>query len=105
VSREFKYGIEGLLLAIAFFVAVKILFFFISVSSQQQLEISAATTEIIGSSKSSTSFPEGKTLFSANCTSCHAVNKIILGPALAVLQIGCLIENYCMNGSKTTRKF
>jgi cytochrome c2 len=83
VSKEFKYGIEGLLLAIAFFIAIKILFFFISLSSQQQSETSVATTEIPRSSRSSTRFPEGKTLFSTNCTSCHAVNKIILGPALA----------------------
>jgi mono/diheme cytochrome c family protein len=83
VSKECKYGIEGLLMAIAFFIAIKILFFFSGITYQQQSETSIAPKENTITSQSSTKFPEGKALFSANCTSCHAVNKVILGPALA----------------------
>ena len=82
MSKEFKYGIEGLLMAIAFFIAIKILFFFVNVSSQQQTQASLIVTDH-NNTLASTKFSAGKTLFIQNCATCHSPNRILVGPALA----------------------
>jgi hypothetical protein len=63
VSKEFKYGIEGLLMAITFFIAMKILFFFAGTSSQQQSEAAVATTDNNIPSISSTNSLKAKHYF------------------------------------------
>lgn len=72
------------MIAIGFFVAVKILFFFILISPQkEEKEISIDIDYKTTSQPYTSTGPDGKALFSQNCASCHAVNKQLTGPALA----------------------
>lgn len=70
-------------MAIAFFIAIKVLFFFSSISFQPATEQSTGYVDNPVSSESISNSPDGKVLFSQNCASCHAVNKRLTGPALA----------------------
>jgi cytochrome c2 len=85
VNNEFKYGMQGLLMAIGFFVALKISLFIIQISPVPQMEneVGSPTTSV----ESIVSVnAEGKRLFSQNCASCHAIHKRLTGPALAGLE-------------------
>ena len=70
-------------MAIAFFIAIKILFFFSNISSQQQSETSIVTIDNNISSVISTKFSNGKALFIQNCATCHSLTRDLVGPALA----------------------
>lgn len=71
-------------MAIGFFVALKILFFFILISSQKEDKKTMADVNYAAPSQPYISKgPDGKTLFSQNCASCHALNRTLTGPALA----------------------
>ena len=83
MNNEFKYGMQGLFMAIAFFAFVKIVSFIISLTPQPQSEEVTTNIENPTPSQSSNYNSKGKVLFSQNCASCHAIHKQLTGPALA----------------------
>jgi cytochrome c2 len=81
VNNEFKYGMQGLLIAIAFFVVLQVGSFLLIFSQELQQENdlppgcgTVSATEIKN--------VKGRQLFSQNCASCHAIQKQLTGPAL-----------------------
>ncbi|CAN5384704.1 hypothetical protein BH10BAC2_BH10BAC2_49340 [soil metagenome] len=72
MSNEFKYGIQGLLMAVAFFAAFKIAFFIIGFAEPKQKEKSIFSVD---NSVPVISINEnGKALFSENCAACHSLH-------------------------------
>jgi mono/diheme cytochrome c family protein len=85
MNNEFKYGMQGLVMAIGFFAALKISLIIIQISPvpQKEKEADSPTTSV----ESTVSVnAEGKRLFSQNCASCHAIHKQLTGPALAGIE-------------------
>ena len=73
MNNEFKYGIQGLLMAVAFFVVLKFSFFIIDITEPKQEEKSIFSAD--NSDPVITINENGKSLFRENCAACHSLHR------------------------------
>jgi mono/diheme cytochrome c family protein len=77
-SSDFKQIISSITLIVAFFIVSAT-----TTIAQTTASDSSATAPATGAAAPSGDATAGEALFKANCVSCHALNKRVLGPALA----------------------
>ena len=77
-SSDFKQIISSITLIVAFFIVSAT-----TAIAQTAAPDSSATAPATGAAAPSGDAAAGEALFKANCISCHALNKRVLGPALA----------------------
>lgn len=85
VNKEVQYGIQGLCMAIAFFLVIKLFAFFAErdfIVKEKESSFFCGTVINLSTYRISASGIDGKALFSQNCASCHALHKDLTGPAL-----------------------
>jgi mono/diheme cytochrome c family protein len=84
VSSPLKFIFEALFILLILFISIKVLQFLYTAQSSKNTASSLADIEEHQSN--STRNTAGRTLFTQNCASCHALNKIIIGPPLAGIE-------------------
>ncbi|HRI21524.1 MAG TPA: cytochrome c [Panacibacter sp.] len=84
MNTNLKYAVNGVLLAALFFISLKLISFLMSMNDPEAkkantpIDISTLKSAILSDPR----FEKGKQLFSANCSSCHALVHVD-GPSLA----------------------
>ena len=81
MNNELKYVVHGCLLVIVFLIAGFVVKFCFTYERESQNSLSNPIAHNDSAANVSTS--KGRTLFMTNCSSCHAINKRLTGPALA----------------------
>lgn len=77
MNTNFKYAVNGVLLAALFFIGLELISFLMSMNDQEAkkantpIDISTMKSAILSDPR----FEKGKQLFADNCSMCHAVNK------------------------------
>jgi cytochrome c len=84
VNRDFKYGLQGLLLAIAFLAIIKFVIFLFEKPGESSLVNGSVNTDIAPIDLINTLNENGKKLFEKNCAVCHPFN--LDGPSIANVQ-------------------
>ena len=103
-NNEFKYGLQGLLMAIGFFVVIKIIYFIISISPNSPTAISVIDSDLQVNQPGNLYSAKGKTWFAQNCASCHSIHKRLTGPALADIESRVPNKNLLCNWIRNSQK-
>lgn len=107
VNNDLKYALQGFLLTLLLIFSIRIITFLSSIDIKNSNDQQTANTNIRQVTTTNIKNTKGRTLFSQNCASCHAINKTLTGPALAGVEDRVtdkkLLHDWIHNNQKVLR--